>query len=187
MVTQFTCICHAATAAMRAGTFPADEPIDEKGAALAAALGASLPEAARVWISPALRTEQTANALGLAGTIEPALRDYNYGAWAGRSLAEILQQDENALKTWLADPSSAPHGGETLTGLIGRIGVWVDAHREDAGHTIIVTHPNVIRAATVHVIEAAPSSFSRIDVAPLSLTTFTVHNAKWRLVLGGGA
>jgi broad specificity phosphatase PhoE len=183
MPAHFTWICHAATAAMRSGTLPTDEPIDDKNFAQTAALAPSLPQPDRIWISPALRTRQTASALGLTGTVEPALREYDYGAWTGRNLADIGRQDETALKTWLSDPSSAPHGGESLTGLITRVGAWIDAHRQDVGQTLIFTHANVIRAAVIHVIQATPSSFSRIDVAPLSMTTFSVHNEKWRLVL----
>lgn len=168
---------------MRAGIFPADEPIDDKGMAQAAAMAPSLAKPDRIWVSPVLRSRQTATALGLDGTLEPALREYDYGAWAGRSLADIQRENENGLKMWLSDPSSAPHGGESLAGLIARVGAWVDAHRQDTGQTTIVTHPNVIRAAVIHVIEATPSSFNRIDVAPLSLTTFSVHNGKWRLTL----
>lgn len=184
MATHFIWICHAATASMRMGRFPGDEPIDDTAVAHAAALAPSLPKARRVWVSPAQRCRQTAGALGLRGTVESQLRDCDYGTWLGRSLADIGRHDENALKTWLSDPASAPHGGESLTGFVSRIGAWVDARRRDAGQTTIVTHPNVIRAAVIHVLRATPASLKHIDVTPLSLTTFSVHDEKWRLILG---
>jgi broad specificity phosphatase PhoE len=184
MATSFIWICHAATAGMRAGIFPADEPIDGKATAEMTALAASLPKADRAWTSPALRSTQTADALGLNGIIEPALRDCDYGRWAGRSLAQILEHDEKGLKTWLSEPSSAPHGGEALTAVMDRVAHWIEAHRHDRGHTIVVTHPAVIRAAVIHAIGATPAAFTRIDIAPLSRTIFSVHDGQWRLVLG---
>ena len=42
-----------------------------------------------------------------------------------------------------------------------------------------VTHAAVIRAAIVHVIEAGPKSFWRIDVLPLSLTDLRTNGRRW--------
>jgi broad specificity phosphatase PhoE len=185
MASRFTWICHASTAAMRRGVFPQDEPIEEAETAKAAATAGSIATADRVWHSPLQRARQTADALGLSGTPEPALQECDYGHWAGRSLKEIHAQDPAALQAWLRDPSAAPHGGESFVALIRRVGSWVDAHRHDAGHTVIVTHASVIRAAVVHAIGAPVSSFSRIDIAPLSQTVFSAHDGQWRLTSMG--
>jgi broad specificity phosphatase PhoE len=185
MAARFTWICHASTAAMRRGIFPQDEPIDGKEAAKAAALAGSIGTPDRAWRSPMLRAGQTADALGLSGTAEPALRECDYGRWAGHGLNEIHAQEPAALQAWLRDPSAAPHGGEALIALMRRVGGWIDAHRGDAGRTVIVTHASVIRAAVVHVIGAPEESFSRIDVAPLSQTIFSAHDGQWRLVSMG--
>jgi broad specificity phosphatase PhoE len=181
MATRFTWICHASTAAARLGAFPADEPIDDKGAAKAAAIAGSIDKPDRVWRSPMLRAGQTADALGLTGVIEPALKECDYGRWSGRTLTEIRSQESDGLETWIRDPTSSPHGGETLLDLIRRVAAWIDGHRQDAGHTVIVTHSGVIRSAIIHVIQASPSSFNRIDIAPLSRTIFSAHDGQWRL------
>jgi broad specificity phosphatase PhoE len=185
MTTRFTWICHASTRTLRLGAFPADEPIDDRDAAKIAAAAGGIEKPDRVWRSPMLRAGQTAEALGLAGIIEPALRECDYGRWSGCTLKEIHRQDPDGLAAWMRDPASAPHGGETIVDLIHRVGAWIDDHRRDSGHTVIVTHAGVIRAAIIHVIQAAPSSFSRIDVAPLSRTVFSAHDGQWRLACMG--
>jgi broad specificity phosphatase PhoE len=132
-----------------------------------------------------LRAGQTADVLGLTGVSEPALRECDYGRWSGRTLKEVRSSEPDGLAAWIGHPTSSPHGGETLADLIHRVGAWVDDHRDDAGHTVIVTHAGVIRAAIIHVIQATPLSFSRIDIAPLSQTVFSAHDGQWRLICMG--
>jgi broad specificity phosphatase PhoE len=49
------------------------------------------------------------------------------------------------------------------------------------GKIVAITHASVIRAATVHALEAGPESFWRIDIAPLSLTRLSANNGRWNL------
>jgi len=67
-------------------------------------------------------------------------------------------------------------------GLIARVGEWLDAHRDEAGKMLAITHASVIRAAIVHAIEAGPESFWRVDVAPLSLARLSGTHSRWNLV-----
>jgi hypothetical protein len=58
MATHLTLICHAATAAMRAGAFAKDgDPVEDFGRAQAAAMDPL--RAALAWTSPALAARQT--------------------------------------------------------------------------------------------------------------------------------
>lgn len=185
-MTRFTWICSAATAGARRGDFPANEPIDGKSAQQLAAAGRWTEEADRVWLSPLPCAAQTAESLGLKGAPDALLKDCDYGRWAGRSLKDIQKEEPESLAAWLSDPAASPHGGEAIVDLIRRTGLWIETHRHDTGHSVIVTHANVIRAAIVHVIEAPPTSFGRIDIAPLSRTVFTAHDGAWRLAAGRG-
>ncbi len=181
MTSRIVLVCHASTAALRASAFPADEPIDEAGAARAAGLAAHLPRGGRAWTSPALRARQTACALGLDAAIEPALRDCDYGRWSGRGLAEIEAEEPAVLAAWLAEPARAPHGGEDGSALLDRVAAWLDDRGREPGRAIAVTHAAVIRAAIIHVLRATPRSFGHIDVAPLSMTLLTCRAGHWRL------
>jgi hypothetical protein len=70
---------------------------------------------------------------------------------------------------WLRDPATATHG-ESITNLIRRVGEWLGCEQARDQRGIVVAQPAVIRVAIVHAIEAAPQSFWRIDISPLSIT-----------------
>ena len=172
-------ICHAPTRATRMPAFPADEPVDEKGLAAAAALAGTLGRADLVLVSPALSARQTAEALGLSGTVEAALADCDYGRWRGLALAEVAAAEPEALGAWMQDLDAAPHGGEPLAALIDRVGAWLDA-ASLGKHTIAVAHAPVIRAALVHVLQAR-QAFWRIDAGPLACVDLRHDGRRWAL------
>jgi broad specificity phosphatase PhoE len=185
MTARLTLICHASTDAVRKTAFPADEPLDRHGQADAAALAAKLPSADRCWTSPELRTRQTAEALHLNAISLSMLRDCDYGAWKGYTLDEILTRDPGAVETWLRDPAAAPHGGESLLGLMQRVAQWLEGEKAMDRHSILVTHATVIRAAVIHAIGATPNSFWRINIAPLSVTRLSGKDSCWNLMFAG--
>jgi broad specificity phosphatase PhoE len=79
----------------------------------------------------------------------------------------------------MRDPAAAPHGGESLLALLGRVGCWLDAHARDGGRVLAVTHAGPVRAAVVHALGAPPDAFWRLDVAPLSRTVLHAHDGRW--------
>jgi broad specificity phosphatase PhoE len=95
-------------------------------------------------------------------------------------LADIAAAEPEAVAAWLADPNAAPHGGESLTALVGRVADWLDSDRI-RGRTLAVTHAAVMRAAVVHVLGAPVRSFWRIDVAPLSIIELRRNGRRWTL------
>ena len=145
-----------------------------------AALRWKAPRAQRIFAAPERRVQQTANALGLFAVTAAELRDCDYGEWRGREFDELYSSNPDGIGAWLTDPDAAPHGGESLVNLIGRVSGWLNEHH-NAGHTIVVTHPAVIRSAIVHVLGAAPQTFWRIDIAPLSLTDIRFNGNAWTL------
>jgi broad specificity phosphatase PhoE len=174
-------ICHASTAAVRSASFPADEPLDDRGTADAAKAAATIHPADRVWCAPSLAARQTASALGLDATVNDAIREWDFGGWAGRSLADVARDEPAAFSAWVADPPSAPPGGEHLADLLHRVGAWVGDSPSASGTTIAVTHSSVIRAAIVHAIEASTASFWHLDVRPLSQTWLRANGTRWNL------
>jgi broad specificity phosphatase PhoE len=178
-------ICHASTAALREFSFPADEPLDERGKISATALAGRLPNADRWLISPELRTRETAEALGLDAAIEPALRDCDYGSWSGCSFKDVYARDPDAVAAWLRAPAATPHGGESVLSLMQRVADWLVGEQAHHRRSIVVTHSAIIRAAIVHAIGAPPQSFWRIDIAPLSITRLSGNNNRWNLTSSG--
>lgn len=122
-------VSHAPTAAMRAGRFPADDPLDARGLGEAQAARARLSFAdnASAFVSPAACARETALALGLAAKVDAALSDVDYSQWRGQRLNNLAAQAPDALAAWTHDPDAAPHGGESFSQVVKRIGEWLDA------------------------------------------------------------
>ena len=173
---------HAATSATRASAFPADEPLDDKGRAQAAACAAALPRHAEALTSPARRCRQTAEAAGLDALVEHAIAECDFGSWSGRSLADVNDSDPEAVRDWMLEPEAAPHGGESLEMFCTRIARWLDAQAELDGRVAAITHGEVIKAAVVHALGAPLLAFWRIDAAPLALTELHAHGGRWTVV-----
>jgi len=181
MTLQITWIAHGATTATRRAAFPADEPLEDKARVKAGRLAGALGRADRVLVAPERRARETADALGLAGVSDRELRDCDHGRWAGRQLAELEAEAPAALTAWLTQLSANPHGGESIADLIRRVAVWCDSPDRGEGRVLAITHPAVMRAALVHALGAAPTTYWRIDVAPLSRLILSRQGISWRL------
>jgi broad specificity phosphatase PhoE len=198
MDTRLLLVSHAATAAQRAGRFPADDPLDARGRAEAEAVRTRLvlPADTAVFTSPAACARDTAAALGLSATPADALADIDYGKWRGQRLADIADEAPHELAVWTRDPDIAPPGGESFAQLVRRIGEWLDAQQADVrscnavneasfvasahGRTIVaITHAPLLRAAIVHALGASPDVFCRIEIAPLSIVELRHSRRGW--------
>ncbi len=182
MSLHLTLLCHAATAATRAAAFPADAPLDPTALRKLAARPVRLGRADVCWTSPALCARQTAEAMGLPATVEPALRECDYAAWSGRTLDDLQAEQPTAVMRWLTDPDAAPHGGESVTALLDRAGRWLDGLEGSTGRAVAITHPAMLRAVIVHALSAPPAAFWRITTAPLSVAVLQGRPARWTLV-----
>lgn len=190
MQARLTLVCSGLAAAARRGAFPAaGDALDDRALAQAAAARPLLAPAVRALSAPDLRARQTALAFGLAATEEDALRDQDFGRWAGRELDEVGGAEPQALAAWLSGPDAAPGGGEPFSAVAARAAAWLDSLRGVPGHTVAITHAAFVRAALLAVLGAPASCFARIDVAPLSLTDLRGDGRRWQLratgVLGG--
>jgi broad specificity phosphatase PhoE len=184
LATRLTLISHAATEAQRRAAFPLNEPLRDREIEKISALRWNAPRAQHTLSAPELRVQQTSQALGLSADLDSDLRDWDYGAWGGCDLSELELTKPEEVSIWLRDPGAAPHGGESIVDLIGRVGLWLKKRR-DVGHTLAITHPAVIRAAILCALEASPQTFWRIDIAPLSTTDLRWNDRTWTLRSSG--
>jgi broad specificity phosphatase PhoE len=181
MSSRLIFIANASTPAVRAAAFPLNEGIDEFGRRDALVLAKEIRRDLIVLTSPAARAVETAAALGLDAKIDESLRDLDLGRWAGRALSDIAASEPSALESWLSDPTSSPHGGETVDGLFARIAIWLKDVLSRREHIIAVTHPAVARAAILAAIHAGPASFWHIDIAPLGVVELSSNGLRWTL------
>ncbi|MGW4226399.1 histidine phosphatase family protein [Streptomyces bauhiniae] len=181
MTSRLVLISPAIGPALREARFyDGSSSIDDGAATLAAT--ATLPEAARVVLSPGARCRATAEALGLRGEVAAELAPLNAGRWRGRTLAEVGATEGEALAHWLTDPDYAAPDGESVRDVCARVGHWLKSAPE--GRTIAVVEPEAVRATVVHALGLPTDTFWRLDVPPLTATELSGRAGRWNLRLG---
>lgn len=145
-----------------------DIALNARGRRQAAALADALLDcgACAVYASDLSRASQTAApvaaALGLPLRMDPRLRERAFGAFEGRSFAELAPVHPEACARWRGrDPSfAAPGGGERLDDFHDRVaGAALDiAAAHPGGVVVVVSHGGALdclhRAATGQALDA---------------------------------
>ncbi|MFR0353786.1 histidine phosphatase family protein [Streptomyces sediminimaris] len=185
MQLRATFVAAARSSPLLAEHFQDDRPLDQAGWEEVQRVAHDLiPLAAAElrYCSPTPRSRATGDALGYAPLVQLALRDCDMGRWRGLTLGEAMAREPEAVDAWLADPRTAPHGGESLLAFITRVGNWLDTRPvEDGGRIVAVAEPSVVRAALVYALKAPPATYWNLDVRPLSTTTVTGWAGRWNL------
>jgi broad specificity phosphatase PhoE len=184
MTSRVTLISPALSAALREARFDGDCPLDAAGARRARSAAGTLPAADRWWVSPTARCRETAEALGIDAVRTPELAGLDVGHWRGATLAEVSVKEPEAVARWLADPESAPHGGESVREFCDRIALRLDALAQLPGRTVAVVEPEVVRAVVVRALGAPESAFWRVDVEPLTATEVSGRAGRWNVRSG---
>ena len=177
--TRLTLICRGRTTAGTAATFAGDASLADGEAERIAALRARMPAIASLSSAPETATRQTAALLADGFAIDPDFRDLDLARWAGEAVESVGAREPEALALWRSDPEAAPHGGESIALLVERL--WLAANLRKSGHHTIVTHPAVIRAAVLAVLDAPAAGFWSIDVEPLALADLRSDGRRWAL------
>jgi alpha-ribazole phosphatase len=101
-----------------------------------------------------LLAEAIATRLGLRLEPDPIWREVSFGRWENRTWSDIQAEEPRVFSEWVADfEQVAPPGGESFQQLQARVisAIWSqlsDAQKRTYdGHTLVVTHAGVIRAA----------------------------------------
>ncbi len=135
-----------------------------------------VPDPTELIASPMVRTQETAAAfaerLGLPVRTEPLFAECDFGDWEGLTAAEIDDRWPGQLKRWHDDASFRAPGGESIEDVGMRMRTGLEAVRAaGVGRTVVVvTHSVSVRAAVGVSIEANPSAWARIRVAPASVS-----------------
>jgi ribonuclease H / adenosylcobalamin/alpha-ribazole phosphatase len=123
-----------------------DVPLSTSGTQQAKAAACRLAAGApidAVVSSPLQRAVATAaiaaRELALTAVIDEDLRETDFGAWEGLTLAEIQQRWPVAAARWRRDPEQAPPGGESFAATALRVNRACDRLlRDHGGQTILV-------------------------------------------------
>ncbi len=126
----------------------ADMPLSEAGRAAFTGLRLPAPYRQRAWlVSPLRRAQETAALLGIEAAVEPALTEMDWGAYEGRTLAELnTQYGEAFAVNEQRGLDFQPPGGESPRQVQERLRPWLQ--RLGAGTVDVgaITHKGVIRA-----------------------------------------
>jgi len=138
------------------------------------------------WTSPARRAQQTASRLipevrwQSGEHVGPRL----WGAWQGLTWPEVRRRDALRAEAFWSDFGAArPPDGESLHDVMERWNLFATtlSNQHDWRTVLVVTHPDVIRAAVCHILDVRLSNAGRIQISPLSMTRASVSFLGWRL------
>ncbi|MEU4567072.1 bifunctional RNase H/acid phosphatase [Micromonospora sp. NPDC023956] len=158
-----------------------DVPLSGRGRdqarATAARVAALAPTVAAVVSSPLSRCTATARpiAAALGGAplrIEDDLVECDFGAWEGRTFAEVRQEWPGELDAWLASPAVAPPDGESFTDVTVRVRRALD--RLLAGYpgqtVVVVSHVSPIKILLRDALAAGDAFLHRLYLDPAGVS-----------------
>lgn len=164
-----------------------DIALDERGRSQAEALAAALEGVpiASIHSSPRRRTLETAAPIArrraLPVQVAPALDEIDFGAFAGRTFAEL--DADAAWHRWNRERVTfrCP-GGETMAEAADRAAAFLAELPSDATPALCVTHCDVIRGVVARGLELDFGRMFAMDCDPASVTTLAVGDGAIRLV-----
>lgn len=98
---------------------------------------------------------ELATRLAIPLELDERLREMHFGAWEGRTAAELMANDGDALARFWGDPAACPPpGAESLQAFQGRVLAAWRGLRQGAsgGRVLLVAHGGVIRTILCQVL-----------------------------------
>ena len=180
-----------------------DVPLTDAGLRQSEAAAAVLSGVAisAVFASPLERARTSAEAVAkphrLAVQIMPVFRELGFGAWEGRTRAEVEAAEPALYDVWRTAPDrfTAP-GGESLPAVAKRVAEGIETLRaeHDGESVVLVTHAVVIRLIVLDGLGLGPARLWSIDASPAGITELeyrddwvTVHRMNTLAHLGAEA
>jgi broad specificity phosphatase PhoE len=156
---------------------------DDRGPLLRADRADLVRDRVSSWSSgPEPACQQSLAALSGAGDVLPALAGPDLGTWSGRPLADVAAEDPSGLQAWLTDPNARPHGGETLTELVGRLAGVLAGRRWPSGTSGLLLTPLAARALTVAALGGPAALVLALDVGYAGQVLLSRSGDRWRLL-----
>ena len=189
-------IRHAETEANVAGVWQGalDAPLTPRGQLQVAATAARMRDLVqtypldRFYVSPLPRAQSTAAAIAAAVDHVPAvelnLREFDLGAWEGRSFRE-LKEVEDLWRRWAEDPAFAPPDGESPVSFGKRVqAVFADLVARHPGETLlIVTHGAVISNLQASWLGAGPADWRNWEAHNCAISIIEQTGQDWAPIL----
>ncbi|GAB4292685.1 MAG: alpha-ribazole phosphatase family protein [Thiohalomonadaceae bacterium] len=161
-----------------------DDPLSDKGwRQMREAVGAHCPWQAIV-SSPLVRcaafAEELAARHGLPLQLDARLMEIGFGAWEGKTAAELMADDPERLARFWRDPlNHTPPGAETLPAFRERvIAGWQDLLVQHAGrHVLVVGHAGMMRMIIREVLDMPLDRLFRLQVGNAAITRIRIDGS----------
>src|SRR5581483_1439624 len=170
-----------------------DVPLSETGREQARKLAERLGRLSiqALYTSPLGRARETAEIIAQVTMREPivveSLAELDYGAWEGKTFAEIMEKDPETLRAWERNPADvAPPEGETGLQALNRVVPFLHhlASHHDRGNVVVVCHKTICRLVVCHVLGLPISEYRRrLTMDNAAINIIQPWEDGWRLVL----
>ncbi len=156
---------HGQTEWSRSGqhTGVTDVPLLPEGEERARTLAPALArrDLVEVWVSPRQRARRTAELAGLTATaVDEDLVELDYGAYEGRTTAEISESLGRPWSVWRDPIEAGETPGESIEAVGRRVDRVLDRARArlDDGDVALVAHGHVLRVLTARWLDLEPAA-----------------------------
>jgi ribonuclease H / adenosylcobalamin/alpha-ribazole phosphatase len=163
-----------------------DLPLDERGEGQARALSRRLQVHWPFTLesSPRRRARHTAGIIAaprdLPVRIVPQMDEVDFGNWSGRSFAALAADPQWRRWNRYRSVSRTP-AGDCIRDVQLRALKHFEALQAQGGTVVIVTHAEVIRAIALLAMGASIDEYTKVDIAPASVTAINVNGSGLRL------
>ena len=140
------------------------------------------------YVSPLPRAKTTAatitGAMGLPVVVEEDLREFDLGAWEGRSYRDLRDID-NLWDRWAADPDFAPPLGESPRSFnVRAMGVLERLADRHSGQTVlVVSHGALICNVLASWLGDGPQDWRNWETHNCSVSIVTAADSGWQPVI----
>jgi ribonuclease H / adenosylcobalamin/alpha-ribazole phosphatase len=168
-----------------------DEPLSPAGARQVEAAARRLASGLRIdamVCSPLPRAAATASIvgheLGLTATADEDLRETDFGAWEGCTLAEIQQRWPEAVAAWQHDPRQAPPGGESFAETECRVNRACERilRQHQGQRVLVVSHITPIKILLCRALGVPLLTMYRIYLGSACLNEIQWHGTEFAAV-----
>ncbi|BAL86549.1 putative bifunctional ribonuclease H/phosphoglycerate mutase [Actinoplanes missouriensis 431] len=185
--TRIALVRHGATPMTAQGRYSGrgDVPLTDEGEAQAMAAAGRVagifPEVAAVLSSPLSRCVRTAEHIaaqvgGVPVTVMEDLIECDFGAWEGRTFAEVQEQWPAEMSAWLGSTSVAPPGGESFQAVAKRVrGAMATVLSAYPGKAVVVvSHVSPIKLILRDALAAGDAFLHRLYLDAAGVSTMDV-------------
>jgi len=153
-----------------------DDPLSEKGWLQMHVACADETGWQAIVASPLARCRAFAEALaaarGLPLALDERLKEVGFGAWEGRTAAELDALDPGCVARFKHDPVACrPQGAEALEPFHARVAAAYEAllSAHAGRHLLVVAHAGVMRMIMAHVLGMPPAHAYRIQIGSAAM------------------